>query len=92
MRVIGGRSRGRRLSARLPPTVRPTSDRVRESIFDILGSRGGVEGLRVVDLFCGSGALGVEALSRGAASVTFVDSDRDRPRRRAGEPGRGRVG
>ena len=75
MRVIGGRSRGRRLSARLPPTVRPTSDRVRESIFDILGSRGGVEGLRVVDLFCGSGALGVEALSRGAASVTFVDSD-----------------
>ncbi len=75
MRVIGGRSRGRRLSARLPPTVRPTSDRVRESIFDILGSRGGVEGWRVVDLFCGSGALGVEALSRGAASLTFVDSD-----------------
>jgi 16S rRNA (guanine966-N2)-methyltransferase len=75
MRVIGGRSRGRRLSARLPPTVRPTSDRVRESIFDILGSRGGVEGLRVVDLFCGSGALGLEALSRGATSVTFVDSD-----------------
>jgi 16S rRNA (guanine966-N2)-methyltransferase len=75
MRVIGGRSRGRRLSARLPATVRPTSDRVRESIFDILGSRGGVVGLRVVDLFCGSGALGVEALSRGAASVTFVDSD-----------------
>ena len=75
MRVIGGRSRGRRLSARLPPTVRPTSDRVRESIFDILGSQGGVEGWRVVDLFCGSGALGVEALSRGAASVTFVDSD-----------------
>jgi 16S rRNA (guanine(966)-N(2))-methyltransferase RsmD len=48
---------------------------VRESIFDILGSRGGVEGLHVVDLFCGSGALGVEALSRGASSVTFVDSD-----------------
>jgi 16S rRNA (guanine966-N2)-methyltransferase len=75
MRVIGGRSRGRRLSARLPKTVRPTSDRVRESIFDILGSRGGVEDLRVVDLFCGSGALGLEALSRGATSVTFVDSD-----------------
>jgi 16S rRNA (guanine966-N2)-methyltransferase len=48
---------------------------VRESIFDILGSQGGVEGLWVVDLFCGSGALGVEALSRGAASVTFVDLD-----------------
>jgi 16S rRNA (guanine966-N2)-methyltransferase len=55
--------------------VRPTSDRVRESIFDILGSRGGVEGLSVVDLFCGSGALGLEALSRGAASATFVDQD-----------------
>jgi 16S rRNA (guanine(966)-N(2))-methyltransferase RsmD len=73
MRVIGGRSRGRRLAAKLPATVRPTSDRVRESIFDILGSQGGVEGLRVVDLFCGSGALGLEALSRGAASATFVD-------------------
>jgi 16S rRNA (guanine(966)-N(2))-methyltransferase RsmD len=48
---------------------------VREAIFDILGSQGGVEGLAVVDLFCGSGALGVEALSRGAASATFVDLD-----------------
>ncbi|HLN17776.1 MAG TPA: RsmD family RNA methyltransferase [Acidimicrobiales bacterium] len=75
MRVIGGLSRGRRLKARLPPSVRPTSDRVREAIFDVLGSRGGVEGLRVVDLFCGSGALGLEALSRGAAAVTFVDRD-----------------
>ena len=77
MRVIGGRSRGRRLPAKLPAAVRPTSDRVREAIFDILGSRGGVEGLTVVDLFCGSGALGVEALSRGAASSTFVDRDPD---------------
>jgi 16S rRNA (guanine(966)-N(2))-methyltransferase RsmD len=77
VRVIGGRSRGRRLAAKLPKSVRPTSDRVRESIFDILGSQGGVEGLRVVDLFCGSGALGVEALSRGAAALTFVDLDPD---------------
>jgi 16S rRNA (guanine966-N2)-methyltransferase len=77
MRVIGGRSRGRRLPAKLPASVRPTSDRVREAIFDILGSQGGVEGLSVVDLFCGSGALGVEALSRGAASSTFVDLDPD---------------
>jgi 16S rRNA (guanine966-N2)-methyltransferase len=77
MRVIGGQSRGRRLSAKLPESVRPTSDRVREAIFDILGSQGGVEGLSVVDLFCGSGALGVEALSRGAASTTFVDLDPD---------------
>jgi 16S rRNA (guanine966-N2)-methyltransferase len=73
--VIGGRSRGRRLAAKLPDTVRPTSDRVRESIFDILGSQGGVDGLTVVDLFCGSGALGLEALSRGAAAATFVDQD-----------------
>ncbi|HEY1827851.1 MAG TPA: 16S rRNA (guanine(966)-N(2))-methyltransferase RsmD [Acidimicrobiales bacterium] len=77
MRVIGGRSRGRRLAAKLPATVRPTSDRVRESIFDILGSQGGVVGLSVVDLFCGSGAMGLEALSRGAASATFVDKDPD---------------
>lgn len=77
MRVIGGRSRGRRLSAKLPKTVRPTSDRVRESIFDVLGSMGGVEDLRVADLFCGSGALGLEALSRGARSALFVDHDPD---------------
>jgi 16S rRNA (guanine966-N2)-methyltransferase len=77
MRVIGGRSRGRRLPAKLPASVRPTSDRVREAIFDILGSQGGVEGLAVIDLFCGSGALGVEALSRGAASSTFVDLNPD---------------
>ena len=75
MRVIGGRSRGRRLSARLPVSVRPTGDRVREAVFDILGSMGGVEDLHVVDLFCGSGAYGAEALSRGAASAIFVDSD-----------------
>jgi len=73
VRVIGGRSRGRKLVAPPPPEVRPTSDRVRESIFDILGSMGGVDGLVVADLFCGTGALGIEALSRGAASVAFVD-------------------
>lgn len=75
VRVIGGRSRGRRLSGRLPATVRPTADRVREAIFDVLGSMGGVDNLSIVDLFCGSGAMGVEALSRGAASATFVDHD-----------------
>lgn len=75
VRVIAGSSRGRRLSARLPGSVRPTSDRVREAIFDVLGSMGGVEGASVFDLFCGSGALGIEALSRGAARVTFVDHD-----------------
>jgi 16S rRNA (guanine966-N2)-methyltransferase len=75
MRVVSGSARGRSLSAPLPRTIRPTTDRVKESIFDILGSLGGVAGLDVLDLFCGSGALGIEALSRGAAGVTFVDSD-----------------
>ncbi len=75
MRVIAGSSRGRRLPARLPGTVRPTADRVREAIFDVLGSMGGVEGASVLDLYCGSGALGLESLSRGAASVVFVDHD-----------------
>lgn len=74
MRVVGGSSRGRRLVAKLPDDVRPTTDRVKESIFDILYSLGGVEDLAVVDLFCGSGALGIEALSRGASSATFVDA------------------
>ncbi|MEI8049916.1 MAG: RsmD family RNA methyltransferase [Actinomycetes bacterium] len=75
MRVISGEARGRNLRAALPEAVRPTTDRVKESIFDILGSFGGVVDLEVVDLFCGSGALGIEALSRGASSVVFVDAD-----------------
>ena len=70
-------SRGRRLSAPVADAVRPTSDRVRESIFDILGSMIHLEGLRVADLFAGTGALGIEALSRGAGSVTFVERDPD---------------
>lgn len=76
MRVIGGTSRGRRLVAPELAGLRPTSDRVREAIFDILEARHLVEGTRVLDLFCGSGALGIEALSRGASSCTFVDSNR----------------
>jgi 16S rRNA (guanine966-N2)-methyltransferase len=75
VRVISGELRGRRLHAPPSKTVRPTSDRVREAIFDILYSLGGVDGLLVADLFAGSGGLGIEALSRGAASVTFVDND-----------------
>jgi 16S rRNA (guanine966-N2)-methyltransferase len=71
--VIGGELRGRRLVAPAGTQVRPTSDRVREAVFDILFSLGGVDGLQVADLFAGSGALGIEALSRGASSVTFVD-------------------
>jgi 16S rRNA (guanine966-N2)-methyltransferase len=71
MRVIAGAYRGRRLKA--PPGVRtrPTADRVREALFSILGD---VEDTRVVDLFAGSGALGIEALSRGAERATFVES------------------
>ena len=75
--MIGGELRGRRLAAPAGGSIRPTSDRVREAIFDILYSLGGVEGLQVADLFAGSGALGIEALSRGAASVTFVERDPD---------------
>ena len=72
MRVIAGRWGGRRLQAPPGDAVRPTSDRVREALFSVLASR--VPGARVLDLFAGSGALGIEALSRGAASATFVDS------------------
>jgi 16S rRNA (guanine966-N2)-methyltransferase len=74
VRVIAGSSRGRPLAVPAGSATRPTSDRVRESIFDILGSLLDLEGTDVVDLFAGSGALGVEALSRGAASVTFVEN------------------
>ncbi|MGC8499043.1 MAG: RsmD family RNA methyltransferase [Acidimicrobiales bacterium] len=75
MRVIGGQARGRALRAKLPPTVRPTTDFAREAIFSMLESRGGVNGAVVADLYCGSGALGIEALSRGARRVYFVDAD-----------------
>jgi 16S rRNA (guanine966-N2)-methyltransferase len=75
VRVIGGVARGRRLKAKLPPTVRPTTDYAREAIFSMLESRGGLSDLVVVDLYCGSGAMGIEALSRGAAKVYFVDTD-----------------
>ncbi len=71
MRVIAGRHGGRRLAAPRGRATRPTGDRVREALFSILGDLGG---LRVLDLFAGSGALGIEALSRGAASAAFVDS------------------
>jgi 16S rRNA (guanine966-N2)-methyltransferase len=73
VRVVAGELRGRRLGS--PPRgsgIRPTSDRVREALFSILGEIGGA---RVLDLFCGSGALGIEALSRGAARATLVDTD-----------------
>ena len=75
MRVIGGTARGRQLKARLPEGVRPTTDYAREAIFSMIESRGGLTDLIVADLYCGSGAMGIEALSRGAAEVYFVDSN-----------------
>lgn len=75
MRVVAGVAGGRRLQAPPGRKVRPTSERVREALFNALGSLGEVEGAVVVDLFAGTGALGIEALSRGAASAVFVDAD-----------------
>jgi len=72
VRVIAGRYGGRRLKAPPGAAVRPTSDRVREALFSILGAR--VQEAGVLDLFAGSGALGLEALSRGARHATFVES------------------
>jgi 16S rRNA (guanine966-N2)-methyltransferase len=72
VRVVAGRFKGRTLHAPRGTTVRPTSDKVRGAIFNVLG---GIEGLRVLDLFAGTGALGIEALSRGAADAAFVDTD-----------------
>ncbi len=71
MRVIAGQLRGRQLRAPRGLLVRPTTDRVKEALFSILGAQ--VMGARVLDLYAGTGALGIEALSRGAAAVTFVE-------------------
>jgi 16S rRNA (guanine966-N2)-methyltransferase len=75
MRVISGSARGRKLVAPEGATTRPTPDRVREATFNALGSLGIVSGAAVLDLFAGSGAMGIEALSRGAVRATFVDHD-----------------
>ncbi len=72
MRVIAGSQKGRRLLGPRGPGLRPTPDRVKEALFSILGSR--VSGARVLDLYAGTGAIGIEALSRGARTVTFVES------------------
>jgi 16S rRNA (guanine966-N2)-methyltransferase len=76
VRIIAGKWRGRTIDAPPGQATRPTADRVRETLFSMLASRlGSFEELRVADLFAGSGALGLEALSRGAASATFVEND-----------------
>src|SRR5438034_9495641 len=74
MRIIAGKYRGRRIKS--PPSLqtRPTSDRLRETLFNVIAPR--IQGVRFLDLCAGSGAVGIEALSRGAAHVTFVDRSR----------------
>src|SRR5207248_9150143 len=74
MRIIAGSLKGRRLNAPTWAGLRPTSDKLRETLFNILAPR--VAGARVLDGYAGTGAIGIEAMSRGAASVTFVETDR----------------
>lgn len=77
MRIIAGEWRGRKLVAPAGRETRPTADRTRETLFSMLASRlGSFDGLRVADLYAGSGALGLEALSRGAGHATFVENER----------------
>lgn len=76
MRVVAGSARGRRLKGLRGLAVRPTADRVKEALFSILGSRFPLEDKVVLDLFSGTGALGIEALSRGASRVVFVEQHR----------------
>lgn len=73
MRIVAGRFRGRALAAPKTDAIRPTADRTRESLFNILSSRMQLDGLRVIDLFAGTGALGLEAMSRGASFCLFVE-------------------
>ena len=77
MRVVAGDLRGRRIEAPTSDATRPTTDMVREAVFNALRSLDVVEGARVLDLFAGTGAMGIEALSRGAAHCVFVERDRD---------------
>lgn len=76
MRIVAGELRGRSIVAPPGTRTRPTTDRVREAVFNSLGSLGVIDGALVVDLYAGSGALGFEALSRGAEHCTFVERDR----------------
>ncbi|MGB7286508.1 MAG: 16S rRNA (guanine(966)-N(2))-methyltransferase RsmD [Salaquimonas sp.] len=73
MRIVGGKFRGRRLSTPSSDKIRPTTDRTRESLFNILGNQIDFEGKRVIDVFAGTGALGLEAMSRGCGYVLFVE-------------------
>ena len=77
MRIVAGAYGGRRLEVPKGRDIRPTSDKVRGAIFNALRSRGAVEGARVLDAFCGTGALGLEALSQGAVHCSFLDKSRE---------------
>ena len=77
VRVVAGSLRGRRIESPRGDTTRPTTDKVREAVFNALGSADVVVGAKVLDLFAGTGAMGIEALSRGALHCTFVEKDRD---------------
>jgi len=76
VRVVAGELRGRRIEAPVGGNTRPTTDKVREAVFNSLGSLDLIRDARIADLFAGTGALGIEALSRGAAHCTFVERDR----------------
>ena len=76
MRIIAGKFRGRRLQPSGALDLRPTSDRLRETLFDVIAAAGGLEGTRWLDLYAGTGAVGIEALSRGASCACFVESAR----------------
>ncbi|MGH1456175.1 MAG: 16S rRNA (guanine(966)-N(2))-methyltransferase RsmD [Alphaproteobacteria bacterium] len=77
MRIVSGVYGGRKLNVPKGRDIRPTSDKIRGAVFNMLSSRGAIEDARALDAFCGSGALGLEAISRGAAHVTFFDKSRD---------------
>lgn len=77
MRIVSGRFGGRRLEVPKNRDIRPTSDKIRGAIFNSLASREAIEGAHALDIFCGTGALGLEALSRGAAFCAFIDKNRE---------------
>ncbi len=77
MKIVAGKFGGRRLCTPQNKSIRPTSDKIRGALFNMLESRGALAGVHVLDAFCGTGALGIEALSRGAERCTFVDKARD---------------
>ena len=76
VRVVAGDLRGRKIEAPVSEATRPTTDKVREAVFNALGSLGVIDGARVLDLYAGTGAMGIEAISRGASHCVFVEKDR----------------